>query len=490
MADSNLAVIILAAGQGTRMKSATPKVLHALAGRPLIGHVLAAADALEPERVVLVVRHQRQRVEEAARTLLRRVEIAEQGDIPGTGAAAEAGLDVLDEGFVGDVLITSGDVPLLGEDALAEFITAHRASGAAASVLTARIADPTGYGRVVRTASGDLEAIVEQRDATEQQLLIDEVNSGTYLFQANDLRRSLAQVGVDNAQNEKYLTDAVGVLVREGRPVAAHVIDDPMLVQGINDREQLAEVATELNRRIIRRWRLAGVTIQDAASTWVDVTVELGQDVTLLPGTQLRGTTVVQDEAVIGPDTTLVDTEVGFGAEVCRTHSLSARIGENSHVGPFSYLRPGTVLGNEGKIGTFVETKNVTIGHGAKLPHLSYAGDAEIGEGSNIGAGTIFANYDGVHKHRSTVGPQVRTGAHNVFVAPVHIGAGVYSGGGTIIRKDVPAGSLVITQAPQVNKEGWVIEHRAGTAAAEAAEAALNGDQNAEQSNSRTSGNE
>lgn len=473
MVDNNLAVIVLAAGQGTRMKSATPKVLHELAGRPMIGHVLAAAEALEPEHVILVARHQRERVEEAARELLPRVEIAAQGEVPGTGAAADAGLALLDDGFVGDVLITSGDVPLLGAGPLGAFLAAHRDAEAAASVLTASLPDPSGYGRVVRDGVGDVQAIVEDGDATDAQRAIHEINSGTYLFQANDLRRALEQVGTDNAQNEKYLTDAIGVLVAEGRKVIAHRIDDPVLVRGVNDRQQLAEVARELNDRIVRRWRLAGVTIQDATSTWIDVTVELGQDVTLLPGTQLRGTTVVQDEATVGPDTTLIDTEVGFGADVTRVHAISARIGENAHVGPFSYLRPGTVLGAEGKIGTFVETKNVTIGRGAKVPHLSYAGDAEIGEGSNIGAGTIFANYDGVHKHRSTVGPQVRTGAHNVFVAPVHIGAGVYSGAGTIIRKDVPAGALAITQAPQVNREGWVAEHRAGTASADAAEVAL-----------------
>lgn len=477
MADTNLAVIILAAGEGTRMRSAKPKVLHELAGRPLIGHVLSAAESLEPAHVVLVVRHQRERVEAAARELLPQIEIAVQSDVPGTGSAAEAGLALLDDDFVGDVLITSGDVPLLDGDALDKFVSQHRASGAAASVLTAQYADPSGYGRIVRSAAGDIEAIVEHRDATDDQLLIDEVNSGTYVFQANDLRQSLTGIGTDNAQNEKYLTDAIADLVAQGRPVSAQIIDDPVLVEGVNDRVQLSALATELNHRILAKWQRAGVTIQDIASTWIDVTVELGQDVTLLPGTLLQGTTVVQDEATIGPDTTLVDTEVGFGAEVVRTHALSARIGEHANVGPFAYLRPGTVLGADGKIGTFVETKNVTIGQGAKLPHLSYAGDAEIGEGSNIGAGTIFANYDGVHKHRSVVGPQVRTGAHNVFVAPVHIGAGVYSGAGTIIRKDVPAGALAITKAPQVNTEGWVIEHRAGSVSAEAAEAQHNTDE-------------
>lgn len=472
MSTHNLAVILLAAGQGTRMHSHTPKVLHEIAGVSMLRRALAAAAALDPVRVVTVVRYQADEVATAAIAALPQVRIAHQTEVPGTGSAAAAGLQALPAQFPGDVLITSADVPLLDADALRAFADAHHESGAAASILTARVDDPTGYGRILRAADGAVRGIVEERDATADERAITEINAGTYLFRASALAAALARVGTDNAQHERYLTDAVALLVADGQTVDAHPVADPWLVQGVNDRVQLAAVARELNARIVRRWQLAGVTVIDPATTWIDESAALGEDVTVYPGSRLAGTTVVQDGAVIGPDTTLIDCEVGADAEVLRTQATSARIGSRAHVGPFSYLRPGTDLGADGKIGAFCETKNVIIGARTKLPHLSYAGDAEIGTDSNIGAGSIFANYDGVHKHHSTVGSFVRTGAHNVFVAPVHIGDGVYSGAGTVIRQDVPAGSLAMSNAPQENREGWVAVHRAGTGSAEAARAA------------------
>ena len=466
---AQLAVIVLAAGQGTRMKSSRPKVLHSLAGRSLIGHVLATAGQLSPEHVIAVVRHERDSVVASITELLPEVTIVDQDDIPGTGRAVEVAIAALPADFAGDVVVVSGDVPLLDASTLSALIDTHRASAAAATLLSAILDDATGYGRVVRDASGRLQAIVEQKDATDAELAITEINSGTYVFSVGPLREQLPRVGTHNAQGEKYLTDVVGLLRGAGAVVEAMPVTDGWMVAGVNDRVQLAEAARRMNELIVRRWQLAGVTVDDPATTWIDADVTLNEDVQLLPGTQLKGATLVQSGAIIGPDTTLVDCEVGEGATIKRTDATLAVIGAGASVGPFAYLRPGTYLGADGKIGTFVETKNSTIGPGSKVPHLSYLGDTEVGEGSNIGAGTITANYDGVNKSRTEVGSHVRTGSHNVFVAPVRIGDGAYTGAGTVVRKDVPAGALAISVAPQRNMAGWVEANRAGTAAAKAA---------------------
>lgn len=471
MTDSHLAVIVLAAGAGTRMKSQTPKVLHALAGVPLIGHVLATARALDPEHLITVVRHERDRVVATVLECDGACTIVDQDEVPGTGRAAEVALDALPADFAGDVLVVSGDVPLLDTATLAELLGAHRSRAAAATVLSAVVDDATGYGRVVRNAVGDLDRIVEHRDATDAERSIAEVNSGTYVFNAAALRTSLALVSTENAQQEKYLTDVIGVMRVGGGTVAALPVRESWLVAGVNDRVQLSDAALRLNAMIVRGWQLAGVTISDPASVWIDRTVTLEEDVEVLPGTQLRGATAIARGAVVGPDTTLVDCEVGADARVSRTDATLAVIGAGASVGPFAYLRPGTVIGEKGKVGTFVETKNATLGRGAKVPHLSYIGDTTVGEGTNIGAGTITANYDGVNKHRTEVGAHARTGSHNVFVAPVRIGDGAYTGAGTVVRKDVPAGALAVNVAPQKNVERWVAAHRPGTAAAEAAAA-------------------
>ncbi len=469
MTDSRLAIVILAAGQGTRMRSQTPKVLHQLAGVPMIAHVLGTAEALAPAHLVAVVRHDRELVSAAITERAPAAVIVDQDEMPGTGRALEQAVAALPEGFGGEILVLSGDVPLLDADTLAELLAEHRARAAAATILSAILDDATGYGRVIRAADGSLDRIVEQKDADEAERAVTEVNSGTYVFSAGPLGAALASIGTDNVQGEKYLTDAIGLLRARDENVFAIPVAESWLVAGVNDRVQLAEAGIRLNALIVRGWQRAGVTVQDPATTWIDRAVTLAEDVEILPGTQLTGTTSIERGAVVGPDTTLRDTEVGQGARVNRTDATLAVIGAAASVGPFAYLRPGTILGAGGKIGTFVETKNAVIGAGSKVPHLSYIGDTEVGEQSNIGAGTITANYDGVAKHRTTVGSHVRSGAHNVFVAPVSIGDGVYTGAGTVVRKDVPAGSLAITVAPQRNIDDWVQTHRPGSAAALAA---------------------
>ncbi|MGA1838505.1 bifunctional UDP-N-acetylglucosamine diphosphorylase/glucosamine-1-phosphate N-acetyltransferase GlmU [Herbiconiux sp. 11R-BC] len=472
MSDSRLAIVVLAAGQGTRMKSTTPKLLHEIAGVPLIGHVLATAGQLDAAYTVSVVRHERDQVQEVIHDHFPSSLIVDQDEVPGTGRAVEQAVAALPADFDGEVLVVSGDVPLLDADTLTALVAQHRASGASATLLSAELADATGYGRIVRTGDGMLDRIVEHKDATDSERAISEINAGVYVFGLAELRDQLARVTTANAQGEKYLTDVIGLLRRAGSDVAAVTVSEPWLIAGVNDRAQLSEAAAKLNALIVRGWQLAGVTIQDPATTWIDLKASLAEDVTLLPGTQIKGATSIARGATVGPDTTLVDCEIGENAMVKRTDATLSVIGAGASVGPFSYLRPNTVLDADGKIGTFVETKNSHIGPGSKVPHLSYIGDTEVGTGSNVGAGTITANYDGVNKHRTQVGSHVRTGSHNVFVAPVRIGDGAYTGAGTVVRKDVPAGSLAINVAPQRNMAGWVEQNRPGTDAATAAQTA------------------
>jgi bifunctional UDP-N-acetylglucosamine pyrophosphorylase/glucosamine-1-phosphate N-acetyltransferase len=474
MSEKHLAVVVLAAGEGTRMKSAKPKVMHEIAGLPLLGHALATASSLGAAHVIPVIRYKKELISEYIRAFYPGVTIAEQDDVPGTGRAVECALDSLPADFNGAVIVTSGDVPLLDVATLESLLDAHLAGGYAATILTAIVEDPAGYGRIIRSNDGKFIEIIEDRDADAEQLEIREVNAGVYVFDAVQLRSALAKVGSHNAQGEKYLTDAAAELLHQKLKVQALAVSDNWLVAGINDRVQLSEVAAELNARICEAWQVAGVTIQDPASTWIDITVELGTDVTLLPGTHLKGITSIGAGSTIGPEVFMVDTTVGENASVVKAHATGSKIGDGATVGPFAYLRPGTDLGADGKIGTFVETKNAKIGAGSKVPHLSYVGDATIGEGSNIGAGTIFANYDGVKKHASVIGSHVRTGSHNVFVAPITIGDGAYTAAGTVVRKDVEAGDLAMNVAPQRNLADWVIAKRPGSAAADAAQKAKN----------------
>ncbi|WP_065964718.1 bifunctional UDP-N-acetylglucosamine diphosphorylase/glucosamine-1-phosphate N-acetyltransferase GlmU [Curtobacterium sp. UCD-KPL2560] len=475
MTDQRIAVVVLAAGQGTRMKSSTPKVLHRLAGLPLVAHVLRTASTIEPEHVVVVVRHERERVAAEVAERAPGAIVVDQDDVPGTGRAVEVAVQALPADFDGAVVVLSGDVPLLDAASLRRLADAH--VGNAVTLVSALAPDPTGLGRIVRDASGAFVGVVEHKDATDEQRTITEANAGIYAFDVTHLRAVLPELTTANAQGEKYVTDVPALVAARGGVVDVVTLTDPWLVAGINDRAQLSDAARELNARIVRRHQLAGVTVQDPATTWIDLDVTIEPDAEVLPGTQLLGATAIAAGAVVGPDTTLRDTEVGAGATVNRVDATLAVVGAGASVGPFAYLRPGTILGDQGKIGTFVETKNAVIGRGSKVPHLSYIGDAEVGEDSNIGANTITANYDGVHKHRTEVGSNVRTGSHNVFVAPVRIGDGAYTGAGTTVRKDVPAGSLAISYAPQRNTDGWVEEHRPGSPAAEAARRA-HGEQN------------
>ncbi|MFG6445143.1 bifunctional UDP-N-acetylglucosamine diphosphorylase/glucosamine-1-phosphate N-acetyltransferase GlmU [Microbacterium sp. P07] len=467
-ATSELAIVILAAGQGTRMRSRLPKVLHAVGGRPLVGHVLDTAGALDPTRVIVVVRHERDLVADTVLGLAPGVVVVDQDEIPGTGRAVQVALAELGD-FDGDVLVLSADVPLLESATLAALIDAHRTQHAAATLLSARLDDPTGYGRIIRGEDGGVQRIVEQKDASADEASVTEINVGVYVFQAPALRTHLELVGTANAQGERYLTDVVGLLRDSRHTVAATQAPDASTALGVNDRVQLSEAARILNARTVRRWQLEGATILDPATTWIDVTATLAADVTVLPNTHILRSTVIGTGAMIGPDTSLVDCEVGEDATVTRTDATLAVIGARATVGPFAYLRPNTVLGAKGKIGTFVETKNSTIGEGSKVPHLSYIGDTTIGERVNLGAGAITANYDDIAKHRTEIGDEVHTGSHNVFVAPVRIGDGAKTGAGAVVRKDVPPGALALSVAPQRNIEGWVDKNRSGTGAAAAA---------------------
>jgi len=461
MTDSRLAIVVLAAGQGTRMKSSRPKVLHDLAGVPLLGHVLATARELTAAHVVTVVRHERDLVAAAVAEFLPEAIVVDQDDIPGTGRAVEVAVSALPDDFDGDVVVISGDVPLLDAGTITGLLEAHRRATAAATLLSAIVDDATGYGRIVRDADGALVRIVEHGDATDDERAITEVNSGTYVFTVSSLRTQLPQLATANAQGERYLTDVVGLLHAAGAPVEAVPAPDAWIVEGINDRVQLARAAGRLNAMIVRGWQLAGVTVHDPGSTWIDLRATLAEDVELLPNTHISGSTTVARGARIGPDTTLLDCEVGEDASVKRTDATLAVIGKGATVGPFAYVRPGTELGEVGKSGTYVETKNAKIGAGAKVPHLSYIGDATIGEGTNIGAGGITANYDGVNKHPTTIGANVHTGVHNAFVAPVTIGDGATVGAGAVVRKDVPPNALALSIAPQRNVEDWAAKkHR------------------------------
>jgi bifunctional UDP-N-acetylglucosamine pyrophosphorylase / glucosamine-1-phosphate N-acetyltransferase len=466
------AVIVLAAGEGTRMKSALPKVLHPLCGRSMLGHAISAAQDLDPERLVVVVGHARDQVGAHATGVDPDARIVIQDHQGGTGHAVRCVIETI--GLIpGQVIVTYGDMPLLRPDTLAALAREHEQAGNAVTVLTARVPDPTGYGRIVRDAAGALTGIVEQRDATEAQRAIDEINSGCYAFDGALLADAIKRVPSANAQGQEYLTDVVGILRGDGHPVGTLVAADPTEVEGVNDRVQLAQARRILNDRLLEHWMRAGVTIVDPATTWLDVQVTLAQDVEIGPSTQLQGQTTVGTGAQVGPGVTLKDTTVGAGASVINAFCEGAEIGPEATVGPYTRLRPGARLGRGSRAGSFVEMKNAVVGEGTKVPHLTYVGDADIGAGSNIGAATVFVNYDGVAKHRTRVGDQVRIGSDTMLVAPVEIGDGAYTAAGSVITEDVPPGALGIGRAGQRNIPGWVTRRRPGTAPAAAAEAAL-----------------
>jgi bifunctional UDP-N-acetylglucosamine pyrophosphorylase/glucosamine-1-phosphate N-acetyltransferase len=465
-------VIILAAGEGKRMKSGLPKMLHPLLGRTLLGHVLAATTALHPSRRIVVVGHGADQlcghlseIAPDARTVL-------QTQLRGTGHATRLALEESGRES-GTVVVVNGDVPLLRPGTLTSLVEAHEAVGAAATILTADVENPYGLGRVIRNpVTGAVDAVVEERDATPDQRAVTEINAGVYAFEAALLTQALSKLTTNNDQGEEYLTDVISLLVDSDRTVVAHATGDPTEVLGCNDRVELAGLRAILRDRINFAWMREGVTIIDPDTTWIDVGVTLGRDTVVEPNTHLRGATAIGVGTVIGPDTTLIDVQVGDGASVVRAHGVQATVGPRASVGPYAYLRPGTVLLERSKVGTFVEVKNSEVGAGTKIPHLSYVGDATIGPETNIGAANVVVNYDGVEKHRTVIGAHVRTGSDTMLVAPVTIGDGAYTAAGSVITKDVPPGALGVGRAPQRNVEGWVERKRPGTKAADAAAAA------------------
>ncbi|MFC8505814.1 bifunctional UDP-N-acetylglucosamine diphosphorylase/glucosamine-1-phosphate N-acetyltransferase GlmU [Streptomyces sp. NPDC057411] len=468
------AVVVLAAGEGTRMKSKTPKVLHEIAGRSLVGHVVSAARELEPEDLVVVVGHAREQVRGHLDAHYAGTRTAVQEEQNGTGHAVRMALGELGRAPEGTVVVVCGDTPLLSGETLRALAATHAADRNAVTVLTAEVPDATGYGRIVRDgASGAVTAIVEHKDASEAQRAIREINSGVFAFDGVLLADALGKVRTDNSQGEEYLTDVLSILREAGHRVGASVAVDHREILGINNRVQLAEARALLNQRLVERAMLAGVTVVDPASTFVDVTVTFEADAVVLPNTLLRGATHVGEDAVVGPNTRLTDTTVARGARVDNTVADSAVVGEGASVGPFAYLRPGTRLGAKAKAGTYVEMKNAVVGEGTKVPHLSYVGDATIGEYTNIGAASVFVNYDGESKHHTTIGSHCRTGSDNMFVAPITIGDGAYTAAGSVITKDVPPGSLAVARGQQRNIEGWVARKRPGSAAAQAAQSAV-----------------
>ncbi|TDQ54865.1 bifunctional UDP-N-acetylglucosamine diphosphorylase/glucosamine-1-phosphate N-acetyltransferase GlmU [Actinorugispora endophytica] len=469
------AVIVLAAGEGTRMKSRHPKVLHEICGRSMLGHVLAAAAELEPERTVVVVGHAREQVARHLKDVAPEAATAVQEQQNGTGHAVRMAVEELraqDVELSGTVVLTCGDTPLLRGSTLRGLVAAHQESGSAVTVLSARVPDPTGYGRVVRDADGAFTGIVEHADATEAQRAVDEVNSGMYAFDGALLAEVVNRLSTDNAKGEEYITDAVALLRGDGHGVGAFTAEDRVEVEGVNDRVQLAEARRLLNGRLLEQLMRDGVTVVDPASTWVDAEVAVGRDSVIEPQTQLQGRTEVGEGARVGPATLLRDTSVGDDAVVSHTVAHEAVIGARTTVGPYAYLRPGARLEQGVKVGTYVEVKNSVVGEGSKVPHLTYVGDADIGRGVNIGASSVFVNYDGVTKNRTVIGDHARTGSDNMFVAPVRVGDGAYTGAGTVVREDVPPGALAVSSGPQRNIEGWVRRKRPGTPSAEAAERA------------------
>lgn len=460
-----LAAIVLAAGEGTRMRSETPKVLHPLAGRPMLAHLVDALTALSIEkmhidRVVVVVGHGAERVTttlQGAISTSTPVDFVEQPVQRGTGDATAVALSAFsqDAGIdEDDVVVLVADVPLLRTETIKELVLLHRESDAAATLLTMHLEDPTGYGRIVRDARGLVARIVEQSDADESELAITEVNPAIYCFKRSLLAPALRRLTATNAQGEYYLTDVIGVLREAGHSVSALTADDHLECMGVNDRVQLSAAERVLRGRINTRWMREGVTMVDPSATYIDASVTLEADVRLLPGTILEGDTRVGSGAIIGPNSRLINTQVGERSVVQSTNARDSEIGPDCTVGPYASLRPGTRLAAGVHVGTYVELKNVKVDEGAKIPHLAYIGDAEIGARSNIGAGTITANYDGKMKHQSVIGADVRIGSNTVLRAPVSIGDGAYTAAGSVVTRDVPPGALAKGVPAEID-EGW-----------------------------------
>jgi bifunctional UDP-N-acetylglucosamine pyrophosphorylase/glucosamine-1-phosphate N-acetyltransferase len=446
--------VVLAAGKGTRMKSNRAKVLHTLCGVPMVNYVIEALKSLAPERLIVVVGHQADLVRGVlpgdAEAVLQREQL-------GTGDAVRVALEAL-EGEEGVLLVVNGDGPLISEMTLGELLERHRSAGVGATVLVAELEEPRGLGRVVEEAG--VVRIVEERDATDEERAIRLVNLGLYAFELSEIRDAIGKVGVDNGQGELYLTDVLEIIGRRSRAVT-YRLKDLEEANLVNDRSQLARAEEILRRRILDAHMREGVTVRDPVSTHIEASVQIGRDTVILPGSFLRGITRIGSDCVIGPSADLLDTRVGDGARVEHSVGRGAEVGEGATVGPYAFLRPGTVLGPDAKVGAYCEVKNTRVGRGSKVPHLSYVGDAEIGEDANLGAGTITANYDGVNKHRTTIGDGAFTGVNTNLIAPVTIGDGAYLGAASVVNKDIPPGKLavgmparVIRDAPGRTKEG------------------------------------
>ncbi len=459
--------IVLAAGEGTRMKSKLPKVLHEIAGRPIVDHVLNAIVPLHAQEVRVVVGASRELVEAHLHSTFPDAKLVVQEQRNGTGHAVQVALEDAPE--IGTVLILAGDTPLLTAPTLQEFFDAHTGLGVDASVLSAEVPDPFGYGRIVRDEAGELSAIVEERDADPLQKEINEINTGVYLFDIAALRSALAGLKSGNSAGELYLTDVFALLKAAGQSATAIQSQDYTETLGANDRSQLAECAAIMRDRINDAHMRSGVSIIDPFTTWIDLGVEIASDVTIYPGSALSGATKIESGAIIGPRTTLQSVVVGAGASIIESRVTDSTIGAQALVGPFAFIRPGTTLAAGAKVGAYVEVKNSSIGEGSKVPHLSYVGDATIGSGTNIGAATIFVNYDGVDKHETTIGNDVRIGSDTMLIAPVTVGDGAYTAAGSVITEDVPAGSIGVARAKQRNVLGWVLRKRAGSRSAESA---------------------
>ncbi|HYC82571.1 MAG TPA: bifunctional UDP-N-acetylglucosamine diphosphorylase/glucosamine-1-phosphate N-acetyltransferase GlmU [Solirubrobacterales bacterium] len=445
-------VLVMAAGEGTRMRSSTPKMLHPVCGRAMVAWPILAAREAGAGRVAVIVSPGR----DLSAGLPEEVETVEQPEPDGTGGAIRAARELIAASEA--VLVLSGDVPLISAQTIADLLAAHEASEAAATMLTIELDDPGSYGRVVRAADGSVEAVVEAKaagDADSEQLAIREINAGTYVFDAAPLAAALDGLSNDNAQGEYYLPDVFPALRAAGHSVAGHLADDLAVTMGVNNRVDLAAVEAEARRRLLEAHMLAGVTVVDPASTWVDAGVEIGADARIEPGTSLRGETSVGAHTVVGPHSTLVDTEVGVEATVVHSYLTGCQVGDGCAVGPFAYLRPGAALDAAAKAGTFVEIKNSHLGKGAKVPHLAYVGDADVGPGANLGAGTITANYDGFRKHRTVIGRDVRIGVDTMLIAPVEVGDSAYTGAGAVVKDDVPEGSLAVSENAQRNIDGY-----------------------------------
>jgi bifunctional UDP-N-acetylglucosamine pyrophosphorylase/glucosamine-1-phosphate N-acetyltransferase len=442
----------MAAGEGTRMRSSTPKMLHPVCGRPLVAWPVLAAREAGAGLVAAIVSPGI----DISAGLPEGVETVVQPQPDGTGGAVRAALPLIEAAET--VLVLSGDHPLISAEIVSGFLAAHASSGAAATMMTIELDDPGSYGRVVRGADGEVERVVEAKaagDAGAEELAIREINAGTYAFEAGPLATALAGLSNDNAQGEYYLTDVFAALREAGHSVAAHRADDLAVTMGVNNRAELAAAEAEGRRRILEKHMLAGVTVVDPGTTWIDAGVEIAADARIEPGTSLRGATAVGAGSVVGPLSTLIDTGLGEGVKVPHSYLVECDVLDGCNVGPFAYLRPGARLEQSAKAGAFVEIKNSHVGAGAKVPHLAYVGDADIGAGSNLGAGTITANYDGFRKHRTTIGADVRLGVDTMLIAPVQVGDAAYTGAGAVIKHDVPEGALAVSQNDQRNIEGY-----------------------------------